>query len=310
MMAGEMLVIEVPASTANLGPGFDSIGLALNLYLRLEVTTHDQWEVIPLSEGLMTFPTDERNYIIQVAMQTAKKYNQECPPCRLTVSSDIPIARGLGSSAAAIVAGIELADTLCDLRLTKQQKLEWATEIEGHPDNVGASLLGGLLIGSQTDDGVNALSLYHLQVDFVVCIPTSELLTKKSRQVLPTELSYKQAVHAGAIGNVFIASLISGDYEQAGKMMMKDLYHQPYRKEIVPELEGVEKVAMANGALGVALSGAGPTILCLARDGEGQKLATLLSAGLHGMKVVPLQMDLIGSRIYKENSSKIKSDVM
>lgn len=310
MMAGEVLVIEVPASTANLGPGFDSIGLALNLYLRLEVTTHDQWEVIPLSEGLLQFPTDERNYIIQVARQTAKKYNQECSPCRIKVSSDIPIARGLGSSAAAIVAGIELADTLCDLQLTKQQKLEWATEIEGHPDNVGASLLGGLLIGSQADEGVDALSLYHLQVDFVACIPTSELLTKKSRQVLPAELSYKQAVHAGAIGNVFIAALISGNYEQAGKMMMKDLYHQPYRKEIVPELERVEKVALAHGALGVALSGAGPTVLCLARNGEGQGLANQLSADLQGMNVVPLQMDLIGSRVHKENGLKIKSDVM
>ena len=126
MTDGDMLIIKVPASTANLGPGFDSVGMALNLYLTLEVEKAEKWEVIPLTEEMAVFPNDESNFIIQMAFKTAEKYDKVLPPARVKVNSEIPLARGLGSSATAIVAGIELADSMGGLQLTKEQKLEIA----------------------------------------------------------------------------------------------------------------------------------------------------------------------------------------
>lgn len=300
MSDGEMLIIEVPASTANLGPGFDSVGLALNLYLRMEVTKQDHWEVIPLAESLKVFPANDTNFIVQIAQETARKYNAQVPPCQIIIDSDIPIARGLGSSAAAIIAGIELADSLCELNLSKEEKLRLGSEVEGHPDNVGASLMGGLIIGSQAENEVDAISFYGLNVDIVACIPQTELLTEHSRGLLPEVLSFKSAVHAGAKGNVLIASLITGNYELAGKMMMQDLFHQPYRRSIVPELEQVESRALKYGAFGVALSGAGPTVLCLAKPGSGQAVAEGLAAELPHIAFTCLQIDQAGSRVTKK----------
>ncbi|MBY0124261.1 homoserine kinase [Bacillus sp. S/N-304-OC-R1] len=297
MSEGEMLIIKVPGSSANLGPGFDSIGLALNVYLTLEVEKSDSWEIIPLSDHLSIFPKDETNYIYQIAMKTAEEYNQSLPGCKIHVKSDIPLARGLGSSAAAIVAGIELADSLCCLGLSKQEKLEIASKIEGHPDNVGASLLGGLVVGCQQNDEVSAEVFNHLSLDVIAVVPKEELLTKESRGVLPSTLSYSEAVQAGAVGNVLIAALLSNNFELAGKMMKSDLYHHPYRKGLVPHMAVIEDSAKSIGAFGVALSGAGPTVLCLAEEGKGAAVAEGLSQLLPQMDCRCLKIDQIGSQV-------------
>src|SRR5690554_6411272 len=137
-------MIKVPATTANIGAGFDSIGIALNLYLTLKVKLSDKLEFVHLSEHLNDLPTDESNFIYQIAKKTADRYQVDVlPPCRIEVTSDIPFARGLGSSATAIVAGIELANQLLQLNLTADEKVLLATEIEGHPDNVAPAVLGG-----------------------------------------------------------------------------------------------------------------------------------------------------------------------
>src|SRR5699024_8032884 len=136
--------VTVPASSGNVGPGFDSMGLALNLYLTLEVTQQEEWEFISPStpEGQHV----EEHFIYKMIMQTADRYGKSVPPCRVTETSSIPLARGLGSSASAIVASIEIANQLCDLQLSPKEKLIIATEIEGHPDNVAPALFGGLVI--------------------------------------------------------------------------------------------------------------------------------------------------------------------
>jgi len=298
MSEDEMLIIKVPGSSANLGPGFDSIGLALNVYLTLEVKRADKWEIIPLSEELADFPKDEKNFIFQIAMEMAEKYHKQLPGCIIRMNSDIPLARGLGSSAAAIVAGIELADNLCELKLTKQEKLELATSVEGHPDNVGASLLGGLVIGCQLNDEVFAEVFQNLELEAVAIIPKTELLTKDSRGVLPDSLPYPKAVQAGAIGNVLVAALLKKDYLLAGKMMKSDLFHHPYRNVLVPHLSTIEKVAPKFGAFGVALSGAGPTVLCLAESGKGLDIILGLSNILPEMEYRCLQIDQVGSCVY------------
>ncbi len=298
MSEGDMLIIKVPASTANLGPGFDSIGMALDLYLTLEVEKADKWEVIPLTKEMEIFPTDESNYIIQVATKTAQKYNKKVHPAKVKVHSEIPLARGLGSSAAAIVAGIELADCLGDLNLSKQEKFEIAAEMEGHPDNAGASLLGGLVIGCQSDKTVDAVVFHDVDFDIVAVVPREELLTKTARGVLPSEISFNQAVTAGAIGNVLVASLINGNYALAGKMMKADLYHQPYRRELVPHMAIIEDKAPEYGAFGVALSGAGPTILCLVEPGMTQKVIEGLQKHLPNMEYFSLKVEKTGSKVY------------
>ncbi|MBT2687567.1 homoserine kinase [Bacillus sp. ISL-47] len=301
MSEGEMLVIKVPGSTANLGPGFDSIGLALNLYLTLEAERADRFEMIPLSAPLSIYPTDESNFIFQVARDTAKKYGRELPACKVRITSDIPLTRGLGSSAAAIVAGIELADSLCNLHLSQQEKLELSSRMEGHPDNAGASLLGGMVIGCQSEDEVHVQSIKNLELDVVAVVPKEELLTKESRGVLPEEWSFKEAVQAGAVGNVMVAALLSGNYPLAGKMMQADLYHHPYRKKMVPHLEVIEKMAPELGAFGVALSGAGPAVLCLAEAGLAPSVAEGLQKLLPDMDILCLQIDQAGSSVLKKS---------
>lgn len=304
MSEGDMLVIRVPASSANLGPGFDSVGLALSRYLTLEAEKSERWEITAISEELKVFPKDESNYIVKVALRTAERYNRELAPCRISVSSDIPLARGLGSSAAAIIAGIELADSLCNLNLSKEEKFQLAAELEGHPDNVGASLYGGLIIGSQEGNSVDAISYNGLSFEVVAAIPRHELLTKDSRNVLPEEMPFGHAVRAGSVGNVLIAALLSGDYNLAGKMMKKDLYHQPYRRNLVPHLADLEEFATKNGAFGVALSGAGPTVICCCEKGVGEGLLEKLAVFNSEMDYYLLQIDQQGSQVEVKNRVK------
>ncbi|TYS58817.1 homoserine kinase [Bacillus infantis] len=297
MMEGEMLTIRVPASTANLGPGFDSVGLALSLYLTVEAERAGQWEVVPESSCLEGFPRDSRHLIVQAAKKAAEHYSADLPPCILRVKSDIPLARGLGSSGAAIVAGIELADSLCGLGLSRHEKLSIAGRMEGHPDNVGASLFGGLVIGYQTGEEVLAAAFQHLGIEVLAVVPQEELLTKESRGALPASLTHQESVQAGAAANLLIAALLQGNYELAGKMMQKDLYHQPYRRKLVPHLDMIEEKAAALGVFGIALSGAGPAVVCFIAPEKGDLAADALSRILPQMDVLRLSIDQKGSTV-------------
>jgi homoserine kinase len=295
----QKFAIRIPASSANLGPGFDSMGVALDLYLNLEVETSDQWECYSRTIELQEFPTDETNFICQIAIQTAKKFGKKLAPCRIVVESEIPLARGLGSSAAAIVAGIELANYVGRLELTQKDKLLLATEIEGHPDNVGASLYGGLVIGSYQNNEVEILSLANIPMEMVAVIPQEILLTKESRGVLPTDFSYPEAVQASSTANLLVAALLSHNWELAGKMMDRDRFHQPYRKPLIPFYQEIDDVAKDSGAFGIALSGAGPTVLCFCELGKGETLATALKVAFPDMKVKLLNIDEAGSSVKK-----------
>ena len=299
MPLNNRFVIKVPASTANLGPGFDSIGLALDIYLTLEVEPSEKWEFYSTTEELKQFPTDEQHFICQVAFQVADKYHTQLAPCKVKMDSEIPLARGLGSSAAAIVAGIELADYVGKIGLTKQEKLLFATELEGHPDNVGASLYGGLVIGCYQQQEVDLLSFSDISFEVVVVIPEDILLTKDSRDILPTTLSRQEAIQASATANLLVAALFSQNWQLAGKMMEQDLFHQPYRKPLVKKYEEIEEFAKANGAFGVALSGAGPTVICFTEKGKGQMLADALKPEFPTTSIKQLNVEDNGSHYYK-----------
>ncbi|MCT2535881.1 homoserine kinase [Aquibacillus koreensis] len=255
-------VIRVPSSTSNLGAGFDSIGLALNLYLDLKVNRSDEWEFVPASECLMGIPTGKENLVYQIAIETALQFGyNELPACKVEMKSDIPLARGLGSSATATIAGIELANLLLELELSAEEKLEIATKIEGHPDNVAPSLMGGCVIG-HFDYEVNWTKAAIRDITFLAIVPNFELKTKEARAVLPANFQYQESVHASSIANVSTAAICQGNWELLGKMMKKDLFHQPYRKPLVPHYDKLEAY-LEHDVYGTFLSGAGPTMIAI-----------------------------------------------
>lgn len=289
--------IIVPGSTANLGAGFDSLGLALDVFLTVEAHEADDWQVIPLSAALEVFPEDESHFIVEVVKEVAGEYGRKPAPCHLYVSSDIPLTRGLGSSAAAVVAGVELANALCDLNLTQEKKLVLANRFEGHPDNVGASLYGGFVVSCQNEKGVNLITVPDLPIDVVCVIPKVELKTSDSRNVLPSSLTFAESVSAGAVSNVLVAAFLTGDWEMVGKMMKRDRYHQPHRRKLLPHYDAVEKVADRFGAFGVALSGAGPTVACFVEREASEWLFRQLEQSFPTMDVRKLSISDTGSSI-------------
>lgn len=310
MSESDMLFsITVPGSTANLGPGFDSVGMALSRYLKLSVFQSSDWSFEAESESLAQLPKGTDNLIYQVAKRVADSYGETIPPCHVKVWSDIPLARGLGSSAAAIVAGIELANASLNLQLSDKEKLHFASIEEGHPDNAGASLYGGLVFGLHENEDTHLIHIPEVELDVVVVIPSYEVLTKDARNVLPKEISYKSAVKASAVSNLLVAAFLTKDWQLVGKMMNKDLFHQPYRAMLVPELSKVEHVAMRKGAYGVALSGAGPTVLVLTEKGKGLQLKEQLSPNFPACEIDCLHVPKAGSTVSKGNvTSTTKSN--
>ncbi|HZG73270.1 MAG TPA: homoserine kinase, partial [Chondromyces sp.] len=291
--------MRVPASTANLGPGFDSLGLALNLYLTLHIEEADEWSfehVSPILEGL---PNDKNHLVYQVAKKTADLYHAELPPLKITMESEIPLARGLGSSAAAIAAGIEVADRYARLSLTNEEKLKIGNLFEGHPDNIGASIYGGIVAGVSFGERAELIQLPRVDMDIVVVIPSYELKTEDARNVLPDSFSRKQAVEASAVANVALAALLTGELELAGEMMEKDLFHEPYRISLIKEFPEARQISKENGAFSAVISGAGPTIISFARKGNGERLEKALKASFSSCEVKKLEIDYDGVQYEK-----------
>lgn len=290
--------IKVPGSTANLGPGFDSIGLGLSLYLTLDVTLQGKWEFVHIGEHVPADTTVETHLIYKIAQQVAAQYHTKLKPCKVEMTSELPLARGLGSSAAAIVAGIELANLLGDLNLTTQDKLDISSQIEGHPDNATASVLGGLTISSMNEQGqVDTLHIPEVDAAFVVFIPDVELKTADSRDVLPQDFSRGYAVRASANANMLAASLIAKDYVRIGHYMEQDLFHEPYRAQLIPNYAEIRLAAKQAGAYGTALSGAGPTLISIIPTAIQESFLKAMNAQFPGHRIVLTHADAIGSRV-------------
>lgn len=285
--------IRVPATSANLGPGFDSCGIALSQYLVIEIGPATQKWVVEhdLSD---TIPRDEKNLLIQTALKIAP----ELTPHSVKMSTDIPVARGLGSSSSVIVAGIELANRLGNLNLSVREKLEIATEMEGHPDNVAPAICGSFVVASYADGQVEYVKHHFPECDVVAFIPDKELLTSASRSVLPNEFSYQEAVKASSIANVMIAAVLNGNLPLAGKMMEKDLFHEKHRKHLVPHLTEIRTITQKLGGYGSYLSGAGPTVLTLLAPDKSQQVAERLKELDATARVEILAVDQEGLQVY------------
>ena len=284
--------IIVPATSANVGPGFDSVGVAVTKYLEIQVCEEREEWMIEHQLGKW-IPRDERNLLLKIALQIVP----DLQPRRLKMVSDIPLARGLGSSSSVIVAGIELANQLGNLKLTDHDKLQLATKIEGHPDNVAPAIYGNLVIASSVEGQVSAVVAPFPECAFLAYIPNYELRTRDSRGVLPKKLSYKEAVAASSIANVAIAALLTGDMIKAGQAIENDLFHERYRQELVREFATIKKVAKRNGAYATYLSGAGPTVMVLADPDKMPKIKAELEKQLFKGKLHDLQVDTQGVRV-------------
>ena len=293
--------IIVPATTANIGLGFDSIGIAVDLYLTLTVVEpSSEWKIEhPFGEAV---PSNQENLIIETALAV-------CPtlqPHHLVCESDIPMTRGLGSSSSAIVAGIELANQLGKLNLTPQQKVEWATKLEGHPDNVAPAILGGLVVATYDAKSQEVDYLQkeiHSAIQGIALIPDFELSTKASRQVLPSEFVYSKAVQASSRSNVLVAALWQEDWENVSKIVEKDLFHEPYRETLIPFLTPVRKLAKEKEAIGTYLSGAGPTVMVLSSKDKSTTIVEYLQehlpSKLGNYNIQVLTVDQVGVRVEK-----------
>ena len=293
--------IIVPATTANIGLGFDSIGIAVDLYLTLTVVeSSKKWKIEhPFGEAV---PTNQENLIIETALAV-------CPtlqPHHLVCESDIPMTRGLGSSSSAIVAGIELANQLGKLNLTPQQKVEWATKLEGHPDNVAPAILGGLVVATYDEESQEVDYLQkeiQSEIQGIALIPDFELLTKASRQVLPSEFVYAKAVQASSRSNVLVAALWQEDWENVSRIVEKDLFHEPYRETLISFLTPVRKLAKEKEAIGTYLSGAGPTVMVLSSKDKSTTIVEYLQehlpSELGNYNIQVLTVDQLGVRVEK-----------
>ena len=286
--------IIVPATSANVGPGFDSVGIAVTRYLTIEVLeSADAWFIEhDLGAGI---PTDEKNLLLS----TALSISTDMQPHRIKMTSQVPLARGLGSSSSVIVAGIELANQLANLQLSDAEKLRIATEIEGHPDNVAPAIFGNMVIASYIGEDVQYVTADFPSCDLVAFVPSYQLKTSDSRNVLPKEWSYKEAVAASSVANVAIAALLKGDLLTAGRSIESDHFHERYRQSLVKEFPQVKEVAHAHGAYATYLSGAGPTIMnLLAPEHTGAFVAALEKLGLEG-QIFQLKIDTFGVRVEK-----------
>ena len=293
--------IIVPATTANIGLGFDSIGIAVNLYLTLTVVEpSNEWKIEhPFGEAV---PSNQENLIIETALAVCSTLQ----PHHLVCESDIPMTRGLGSSSSAIVAGIELANQLGKLDLTPQQKVEWATKLEGHPDNVAPAILGGLVVATYDEESQEVDYLQkEIQSDIqgIALIPDFELSTKASRQVLPSEFVYSKAVQASSRSNVLVAALWQEDWENVSRIVEKDLFHEPYRETLIPFLTPVRKLAKEKEAIGTYLSGAGPTVMVLSSKDKSTTIVEYLQehlpSELGNYNIQVLTVDQVGVRVEK-----------
>ena len=286
--------IIVPATSANIGPGFDSVGVAVSKYLTIEVLEPtEQWQI---DHDLgVKIPSDERNLLLKTALELVA----DLQPHHLKMVSDIPLARGLGSSSSVIVAGIELANQLAGLDLTDEDKLEIATKIEGHPDNVAPAIYGNLVVASYVDNQVNAVVADMPATSFIAYIPRYELKTSDSRKVLPKELTYKEAVAASSVANVAVAALLKGDMVVAGKAIESDRFHERYRQSLIPEFDQVKAIASQNAAYATYLSGAGPTIMILAPMDKADTIKEQLETANLGGQTFVLEVDKEGVRCQK-----------
>lgn len=288
------VTVRVPATTANLAAGFDSMGCALGLYNTLSFT-----QAAELSfTGCDAEYRSEDNLAYQAYAKVIAALGLPKEYVRIGIRADIPVSRGLGSSAAMLAAGAMAANALHGSPLTKETLLALCTEIEGHPDNVAPALLGGLTASLMAGEKVVSVSYgIHPALRFVALIPDFPLSTHAARAVLPREVPYGDAVFNTAHAAVLPGALMRGD-ETLLAAALQDRLHQPYRRHLIDEYDAVEALAAENGCRAFCISGAGPTLLALTTDPSfAPRMAEAVQSLAHRWRVLELPVDTLGAQL-------------
>ena len=299
--------IIVPGSTSNLGASFDTCGLALSLYLKVTAEEAPGFEVDARGESAEAMPRDESNLILRVARFVSERRGHRLDGARLTVENQIPLARGLGSSAAAIIAGISVYEALTGDLLGDEGLFACALNFEGHGDNLAPSLLGGLVVACVTgEEGERSLVTvkreWPEQVKVVLAIPDFEMETGRMRAVLPQAVSRSDAIFNIQRAALLQAAISEGRFDLLSEAL-RDRLHQPYRAPLAQGLQGVlrlnDETHLHEGLLGVAISGAGSTMIAFASKGR-DKIAALMrerlaEAGVRA-RTVEVDVDNFGRR--------------
>jgi len=291
-LLGRSVTVKVPATTANLGPGFDTLGLALSLYDELTVTVREEpgafVDVVGVGAGVV--PTDASNLVVTAIAHTFAAYSQELPGLNLIARNSIPHGRGMGSSGAAIVSGIMAAKGLLEgiVDIDSAALLALATQMEGHPDNVAPALFGGLTIAWMTPSGPQHKKLIvHRGVSPLVFVPETTMSTALARSLQPASVPHEDAIFNVSRSALLIAALI-----QSPELLLaatEDKLHQSYRASAMPETDALIQLLRAND-LAAVVSGAGPSLLVLCSDPAQRLVAAELVAGNSTTPWLPLML--------------------
>lgn len=293
-----MITVRVPATTSNLGPGFDAVGLALRLYNTLTLEPADRPSIEVRGEGADVLVRDPSHLAYKAAVAVVERAGR--PPgspraFRIRQENGIPLARGLGSSAAAIVSGAVAANVLLGQPLSRQALLDLAAEMEGHPDNAAPALLGGLVVCARTAAGVRWIRLVPPPLPAVLAVPDYAVSTDEARRLLPESVPFTDAVFNVTRVALLVAALASGRTDVLDTAT-QDRLHQPYREGLIPGLAHVFGAAREAGAWGVALSGSGPSVLAFGdAPSIGPAMAQAFQATGITCRVLPVEIDTEGT---------------
>ena len=295
-----MIKIQIPATSANLGAGFDSLGLAVNLYNYIEM---EPWDRLEISSADNTqVPTDESNLVYTSVKYLFDLCGKPLEGLRIRQTNNIPMTRGLGSSSACIIGGLYGANVLLGGPFNTDELVDIAAQIEGHPDNTTPALLGGIV----TDAFSEGKHVYwtkqeiYRHLDFYAVVPDFELSTEKARACLPKTVSHEDARYNLARAALFSASLLQGKYENL-RIAVHDRLHQPFRMKLIPHSHEVFEQSHALGSYAAYVSGAGPTLMSIV-SAENQRFepgmrAFLDEKGLAGWRIIRLSIDNQGTHV-------------
>lgn len=295
-----MIKVKVPATTANMGPGFDSIGMALTMYNIVYAEKIDKGLEIIVQDGNTSIPTDESNLIYKTICYFYDNIGQKVPSMRLIQQDSIPHTRGLGSSAACIVAGLHIANAMSQSFFSKEELVQMAAQIEGHPDNTTPALLGGMTIGAMNEKDMKYVKIRVPDtLHFAVMIPDFTLSTELAREALPKSVSLQDAVFNASRAALLATSMMTGDIDNLA-IATEDRLHEPYRASLIPNMEAILEKARSYGAKGTFLSGAGPTLLAVIKNVVDfrREMVTYLDTLEHKWQVQMLQADNEGAKVW------------
>lgn len=303
-MEARTVKIRVPGTSANLGAGFDTLGIACSCYNELELTLYkdNRLEIEVTGEGAGDIPTDERNIVWRSIVKVLKRLgcDKEFLGAKIKMHNMVPLSRGLGSSATAIVGGIKAANEALGAPLTGRDLLKIATDIEGHPDNVAPALFGGMTISTVKNGQPETFRFMpRLNFKMVVAVPDFYLPTKAAREVLPDKISRSDAIFNIGSTAMLIAALMKGS-KRFIYNAFEDKMHQPYRAELIPGMFDVFQAAKEAGAMGAFLSGAGPCLIAFTDKNEARVGKAMIEAfARHDVKAeyMVLSVDEEGAKV-------------